>query len=74
MITEECELLRRRFLVRVREVSVNFSDQNPAVAVPEPLRNGHEVEPSHHALRCEEVAEIVKSKSRQAGFLAHEVE
>ena len=68
----EVDPLRLPLRVFVRQVPVNFADQNPAILMPHPLGNRHEINPRHHAIADEVMPQIVKSEPRDFGFRPHQ--
>ena len=67
---KEAKTLRGRHFVRVVEVAVDFADEDAAVLVSGPLRDGHVVNAGHHQLADKEVAEAVEADVRQLRFIA----
>ena len=64
---EECKVRGHAGLVAVGQVPIDLPDENTAVAMPEPRRDGHKINPRHHALACKEVSEVVEPHAGQAG-------
>lgn len=56
--------------VVVKQVPVDFPDQDASVLVSQPSGDCHEVDAGHHAERAEQVPQIVKSNSRELGMSA----
>ncbi len=46
--------------MRVEQVPVDLTDENPAIFMSEPRGNRHEVNSRHDAERSKEVSQIVK--------------
>ena len=58
----------------IQQMSVDFTDQNPAVFVTEPRGNCHEVNSSHDAERTEQMPQIVKPDLRQTSMCSCQFE
>src|SRR5205807_6628676 len=71
---EETQLSRRRSLMRIGQVAVNFSHKNPAIRVTKPGGDRHKINSSHDALAREEMPRIVETNPFESRFFADRVE
>src|SRR4051812_37337535 len=60
-------LLPREF---VCQMTINFTNQNTAILMPDKSRNGHWVCSTHHRVANKKVAAMVKAKKRKSCFFA----
>ena len=67
ILSLEIDPLCLTFRMLVRQVPINLSNQQAAVPVAHPSRDGHEVNAAHYARRYEVMSAIMESKLRQPG-------
>jgi hypothetical protein len=57
----------------IKKMSVNLSNQDPTVFVPQPLGNRHEIDAGHDTKRAKQMSEIVKTNAWQIRLVPHQV-
>lgn len=56
----------------VKEMAVNLANQNSAISMAQPFRNGQEINPRHHRERAKQMAQVMEAEMMQTGFVAHQ--
>src|SRR6476646_2051983 len=65
---------RRAPCMILRYVAIHLADEHAAIAMPNPLREGHEIDTAHHRVADEIDAQMVETKLRQADAHAHSLQ